>query len=167
MASNRIYFWPYSVKGSCLEYQKPPVEDGHWPLAWRQKWRPVHRDRRRDIIAKLIRVRWHYLLLHRLDMTKHYLKAENSLSPFQPPKSPHLANTVWQNTTSRQKTPYLPPNHLNHQSRKEGLEGHYSRVPQKSLWKHAEAHGGSDSRGGTPYKILVIIWAIKLYYLDQ
>ncbi len=26
-----------------------------------------------------------------------------------------------------------------------------------SLRKHAEAHGGSDSRGGTPYKILVII----------
>ena len=51
--------------------------------------------------------------------------------------------------------------------RKEGLESHHSRVPQKSLRKHAEAHGGSDSLGGTPYKILVIIWAIQLYYLDQ
>ena len=45
----------------------------------------------------------------------------------------------------------------NHQSRKEGLEGHHSRVPQKSLRKHAEGHGGSDSRVGTPYEIQVII----------
>ena len=45
----------------------------------------------------------------------------------------------------------------NHLSRQEGLEGHHSRVPRKSLQKHAKAHGGSDSRGGTPYKILVII----------
>ena len=35
-----------------------------------------------------------------------------------------------------------------HQSCKEGLEGHHSRVPRKSLQQHAEAHGGSDSRGG-------------------
>ena len=40
----------------------------------------------------------------------------------------------------------------NHQSRKEGLEGHHSSVPQKSLHKHAEAHGGSDSRGGDAIK---------------
>ena len=45
----------------------------------------------------------------------------------------------------------------NPQSRKEGLEGHHYRVPRKSLRKHAEAHGGNDSRGGPPYKILVII----------
>ena len=41
IAPKQIYFWPYSVKRSCLEYQKPHVEDGHWPLAWRQKWRAV------------------------------------------------------------------------------------------------------------------------------
>ena len=45
----------------------------------------------------------------------------------------------------------------NHQSRKEGLEGHHSRVPRKSLQKHDEAHGVSDSRRGPPYKIQVII----------
>ena len=41
IAPKQIYFWPYSVKGSYLEYKKPHVEDGHWPLAWRQKWRVV------------------------------------------------------------------------------------------------------------------------------
>jgi len=41
IAPKQIYFWPYSIKGSWLEYQKPHVEDGHWPLAWRQKWRAV------------------------------------------------------------------------------------------------------------------------------
>merc|ERR1711873_294640 len=44
---------------------------------------------------------------------KHHLKAENSLSPFRPPKSPHPANTVRRNTTSRQKIPYLPSDHRN------------------------------------------------------
>ena len=29
IAPKQIYFWPYSIKGSCLEYQKPHVEDGH------------------------------------------------------------------------------------------------------------------------------------------
>ena len=29
IAPKQIYFLPYSVKGSCLEYQKPHVEDGH------------------------------------------------------------------------------------------------------------------------------------------
>ena len=45
----------------------------------------------------------------------------------------------------------------NHQSLKEGLEGRHSRVPQKSLRKHAEVHSGNDSRRGTPYKLLVSI----------
>ena len=43
IAPKQIYFWPYSIKGSWLEYQKPHVEDGHRPLAWRQKWRAVIR----------------------------------------------------------------------------------------------------------------------------
>ena len=42
IAPKQIYFWPYSIKGSWLEYQKPHVEDGHRPLAWRQKWRAVY-----------------------------------------------------------------------------------------------------------------------------
>jgi len=42
IAPKQIYFWPYSNRGSYLEYQKPHVEDGHWPRAWRQKWRAVH-----------------------------------------------------------------------------------------------------------------------------
>jgi len=41
IAPKQIYFWPYSNRGSYLEYQKPHVEDGHWPRAWRQKWRVV------------------------------------------------------------------------------------------------------------------------------
>ena len=41
IAPKQICFWPYSVKGSYLDYKKPHVEDGHWPLAWRQKWRAV------------------------------------------------------------------------------------------------------------------------------
>ena len=41
IAPKQIYFWPYSNRGSYLEYQKPHVEDGHWPRAWRQKWRAV------------------------------------------------------------------------------------------------------------------------------
>ena len=43
IAPKQIYFWPYSNKGSYLDYQKPHVEDGHWPQAWRQKWRVVFR----------------------------------------------------------------------------------------------------------------------------
>ena len=41
IAPKQIYFWPYSIKGSWLEYQKPHIEGGHWPLAWHQKWRAV------------------------------------------------------------------------------------------------------------------------------
>ena len=26
IAPKQIYFWPYSIKGSCLEYQKPQLE---------------------------------------------------------------------------------------------------------------------------------------------
>ena len=54
IAPKQIYFWPYSIKGSWLEYQKPHVEDGHWPLAWRQKWRAVHYHFRPNNLLKAI-----------------------------------------------------------------------------------------------------------------
>ena len=38
IALKQIYFWPNSIKGSYLEYQKPHGEDGHWTLAWRLNW---------------------------------------------------------------------------------------------------------------------------------
>ena len=53
------------------------------------------------------------------------------------------------------------------ENREESLEGHHSRVPQKSLRIHAEAHGCGDSLGRTPYQVLGIVWAMKLYYFDQ
>ena len=43
IAPKQIYFWSYSNKGNCSEYQKPHIEDGHRLLAWRQKWRAVHK----------------------------------------------------------------------------------------------------------------------------
>merc|ERR1712055_344010 len=40
-------------------------------------------------------------------------KAENSPSPYRPPKSPYPTNTVWQISTRRQKIPHLPTDHPN------------------------------------------------------
>ena len=44
IALKQIYFWPYSIKGSHLEYKKPNGEDGHRTLAWRQNWMTVMAD---------------------------------------------------------------------------------------------------------------------------
>ena len=38
IAAKQIYFWPYSIKGSYLEYKKPHGADGHWTLAWHQNF---------------------------------------------------------------------------------------------------------------------------------
>merc|ERR1712112_15671 len=47
---------------------------------------------------------------------KRHPKAQNSLSPYRPPKSPQPAYTVRLNATPRHKIPYLPTDHPNHPS---------------------------------------------------
>merc|ERR1712121_218363 len=49
-------------------------------------------------------------------VAKHPLMAKNSLSPFRPLKPPQPTYTMWPNTHSWPKIPYLPSDHSNHLS---------------------------------------------------